>query len=58
MDRLVGEEVRDISGKPMYTSTVSKILPLGDFKVKVMVRDGDTKGLWSVKIAQFFILSD
>ena len=42
VDRLIEEEVWDESSQPTYTGTVSWILELGDFKVKVMVRDEET----------------
>jgi hypothetical protein len=42
VDRLTGEETWK-DGKPHYDGTVSRILKLGSFGVKVMVRDGETR---------------
>ena len=42
VDRLVGEEHWE-DGKPTYTGTVAQILALGSFKLKVMVRDGESR---------------
>ena len=42
IDRLVGTESW-LDGRPTYSGTVAKILALGSFKVKVMVRDGETR---------------
>ena len=42
VDRLMGEETWR-EGKPTYSGTVAEILQGGGFKVKVMVRNGETR---------------
>merc|ERR1712218_643562 len=42
VDRMVGKEAW-VGGMPTYDGTVAKILELGGFKVKVMVRDGESR---------------
>jgi hypothetical protein len=42
VNRLVGEETW-ADGKPQYSGTVSRILEMGSFGVKVMVRSGETR---------------
>ena len=42
VDRLMGEETW-LEGKPSYSGTVPKILTLGGFILKVMVRDGEQR---------------
>ena len=42
VERLMGTEIWS-DGKPAYDGTISQILALGGFKVKVMVKSGETR---------------
>ena len=44
VNRLIGEETYDATmGKATYTGTVSQIMSLGGFKIKYMIRDGESR---------------